>query len=539
MNATANSARACRAGPDPMELTEPQEQPAPSLKEFLYHAYDQRRPALTLAGAILSLALVLAAVMPAKYRATATLVVLPSPEFTVREAAGSHESSSSALALDQIMKAETEILGSDDLHAAVLRQAGAARLYPEVFAPAARGVLARMLHAVADAGLSPWRTRPKDQAAARQEQGLHRFHSDLAVLPAKDSNVITVTFDNKDGAQAAAAVNALLDVYATRRTRLYDDPQQALVRHEAASAADASAHADQALAAFKKLHAISDLGQERALLLQRRSQAEQGREDQGAAVAALEAQLAVLGRLERAEPDTIGMYEERDPDVRLQNANAGLQELRTKLAAARDKYKDGSRVVTGLRAEIAASEAEAARLSRNGAASVVRKGRNPSLDPLHLDRARVTAELAAAEAKLDSMQGQVRQLGLALDELDGQEAGLAVLERQRATAEQAFHETSRILADRHLSEAEEARRLANVRIIQSALVPQHPRATSLLVIAAGFVFAALGAFGWMVAMFILRPVFMTGEGLASATGLNVLAVFHLVPDQDRAELLTV
>ena len=82
---------------------------APTSREFLLQAWRNRRVATWIFGAILSLSLVLAALMPARYRASATLAVLPAPEFTVRPDAGSREQAANPLAMDQIMKAETEI----------------------------------------------------------------------------------------------------------------------------------------------------------------------------------------------------------------------------------------------------------------------------------------------------------------------------------------------------------------------------------------------------------------------------------------------
>ncbi len=504
------------------------------LREFLHHSYDQRFRAAGVFAVVLGLALLTASLLRPSYRATAILAVLPSPEFTVRAAAGSHDANASALALDQIMKTETEILNSDDLHAATLRKLGPQTIYPDIYNPQPPGMLRQAIHAVTSVMLSPWRVAPRNEQAARDERGLRSFKGDLSVLPAKDANVITVTFDNRDGAQAAGTVNAMLALYALRRSRLYDDPQLELVKREADAGALAVTEADRALAEFKRNRAISDYDQERGLLLQRRSQAQQQVADASAAVNEYQARLVSLGRLLSTEPATIGVFEEKDPDTRLLAVNAGLQDARAKLAAAADKYKDTSRVVSTLRAQIASNQAEASRLSQNAAASVVRRGRNPSIDPLHLDHARAMAESAAASARLAADRDQLQEITSSLVRLDADEAGLAVLQRQKASAEQVYRDTGRILAERRLSEAEDARRLANVRVIQSASVPQAPRALPLLVIAAGLVLAVFAAGTWVLGVFLLRPVFLTGEGLEVATGLPVLAVFTRVqPDRER------
>ena len=498
----------------------------PPMREFLHHAYQNRRPALLAGAGVLAASLVLAAILPPSYRAVATLAVLPSPEFTVREPAGSRATSASAMVLDQIMKAESEILGSDALHRATIEKIGPARLYPDIFAPAPRGLARRVLHAVSATLLSPWRVTPADQTAARAERGIGRFRRDLSVLPAKDANIIDVTFDAPDGAVAAGTLNTLLLLYAQRRTSLYDDPQVDIVRREAESGQRAVAEADGRLAAFKQAHAISDYEAERTLLLQRRSQLAQAGQEAASSVSEHAARLDALNKALAGEHPTIGIYTEQDSDTRLQSVNAGLEAIQARLAAAREKYRETSRLVTGLRAELAAHLAEQARLVRDATLSVVRQGRNPTIDPLRLDRAREVGELAASRARMAAEAADEANLTRTLSLLDADEAALADLQRQRASADDTYRAASRILAERHLSEAEDARRLANVRVIQPAMIPQSPRATPLLIVLAGLLFGGFASCGWVVLAYLRRPVFYTAEGLAAASGLPVLAVFE-------------
>jgi uncharacterized protein involved in exopolysaccharide biosynthesis len=509
-----------------MEALSDQQAAQPPLRELLFHAHDQRRQALGVFSSILGLALLVAALLPPSYRATATLAILPSPEFTVRASAGSHDASPSALAMDQIMKAEAELLSSDDLHAATLRQVGPGRVYPKVFNPPERGLLGRFVHAIASTLLSPWQVTPTDPAGLREEKGLRLFHDDLVVLPSKDGNVISLKFDSSDSAAAADVLNTLLRLYAERRASLYTDPQLDVVRRDMQAAQQAVAAADIGLAAFKQARQISDYDQERAQVLQRRGRADQAIADGQASISEAQARLDVLTHELGHEPAMVGLFREQDADIRLQAVNAALQDLRAKLAAAADKYRDTSRVITMLRAQIAASEAEAARLARDPTVSVWRQGRNPSLDPLRLDQARAAVELAAAKARLAEARSLRQDLGATLAQLDQDETGLAALQRQKASAEEAYRAASRILADRSLSEAEDMRRLANVRVIQRAALPQKPRPWPMTVVAAGFVFGVIGALCWIIAAFAIRPVFMTGEGLQAATGIPVLAVFR-------------
>jgi len=513
----------------------PREAP-PSLQEFVSHLRANRARALRTFAAVFVPALIVAALLRPSYRATATLAVLPAPEFTVRNSAGSHDPNTSALAMDQIMKAETAILDSDDLHAAALQKVGEAIVYPNLFGPSAPNLAMRVLHGAVHALLSPWRVTPADTQAALHQRALKNFESTLELLPTKDANVITVSFDNPSNAAAAAVVNALLSLYAARRTHLYEDPQEAIVRRAVAASEAVASAADRRLADYKARNGISDYTQQRDLLLHRLTQASQTAATADASRAEQAARVAALTQQLRGEPASVPVFRENDPDTRLQAANAALLDLRTKLAAAREKYLDGSRIVTTLNAQVDAQEAEAGRLGHDPSASVVRQGRNGNFDSLRLDRAHAAAELAAAEALLLAARKEATTVQAALDRLDTAEVGLLDLQRLSLAATDDFRTASRILAERHLTESEDALRLANVRVIQPALVPQKPRPIPLLVIAAGFVFGGLAALVRVIAGYVLHPVFLTGEGLEFATGIPVLAVFGARADEEELEM---
>lgn len=484
-----------------------------------------RAGAMRICAAVFTVFLVIAAFLPPRFAATATLAVLPAPEFTVRQDAGSHAFASNGLAMEQVMKAETAILESDALHDGTLRTLDAARLYPDLDPAVQRSFLRQLLHDIAGTLLAPWRPQPADRAAALHEAALAQFAAALTVLPAKDANVITVTFHHRDGALAAQAVNTMLARYADRRSKLYDDPQLNVVRRQTEAAAHEVADADAALAAFKAAHVISDFTAQRDLLLHRQSETDAALAAATSAAAEQQARLLVLNlhiaRLQKAVP----LYNEADTDTRLQPIDAALVDLRGKLATAREQYRDTSRKVIDLRAQIATRESERAQIAANPAPSAARTGRSEALDPLLVDRAHAAADAAAAVAREAGLRTELDEESAALARLATEETTLAGLARRRAAAADSFANASRIQDEQRMTEAEDALRLANVRVIQPALVPQRPAPTPLLVIIAGALLAALSSGAWLLLRYAARPTFLTEAALAAATGLPVLGVF--------------
>jgi uncharacterized protein involved in exopolysaccharide biosynthesis len=497
----------------------------PPIVEFLAHLRARRSSATKLFAMAVAIGLLISALVPPRFRATATLAVLPAPEFTVRQEAGSRMFNNSALALDQIMKAETEILESDDLHADTLADVGVAAVYPSLDPSATRSLPARVIATAVDVVLSPWRARPNNPLAALQDKALDRFAGDLLVLPAKESDIITVSFVNRSGAIAAQVINDMLARYAQRRGHLYDDPQVMVVRRETEALAVAVHDADTALATYKRVHTISDRVAERVLLLHRQSDAAQALADAQAAEAEQHARLAALDQQIRGVSPSVPLYQEKDEDTRLTAIDASLVDLRSNLGAARSRYRDTSRKVTDLMTQLQVREAERAQMASHANPSVVRAGRSLAIDPLLIDRAHAAAEEAAAAARAGALLTELSDVAGSLVRLEATETSLADLTRRKVVADGNFAAASRVLAEQRLTEAEDTLRMANVRVIQPARPPQRQTLTRMLICLASVLLGAVYVLMWFLVGYAMQPTFLTGEGLAYATGMPVLGVF--------------
>ena len=126
------------------------------------------------------IALFAAAVAPKSYVADARLLILLGDDYAFHTALGEAQPN---LSFDrtQMVKAETEILGSRDLAQQVVQSEGAIRLYPK----------AKML---------------TDGAA------VELFRKDLFIDNVPQSNVVTVGLKNSDPAVAAEALNKLVAI---------------------------------------------------------------------------------------------------------------------------------------------------------------------------------------------------------------------------------------------------------------------------------------------------------------------------------------
>ncbi|MGI4978399.1 MAG: hypothetical protein ACRYG6_15785 [Janthinobacterium lividum] len=498
----------------------------PSLREIATSAWADRRRIRRAIGATFALAVLVAALVPARYVTSSSLVVLLGSEFTYRPEAGGAQNVSGALGADQIMKAEVEILGADDLHEATLRRIGLDRVYPGFADPP--GTFGRLLAAVA--GLP----RAAREAVGLPVQVLHdadpvalavarRFDNDLTTEAAKDANVLTVTFRNRDPDVAADVVNTLVALYLERRHALYGDVQSATVQTQVRALSDALGQADAALAAFKASHDIDSFGLQRDLLLHRRDDLARALADSEASRAQLSARAASIARQLAATPASVRGYTEDDPDSRASSLTAGLQDLRGRAADLANRYLPTSRVMQDAQAQVAAREGELSRLRADHTASVQRQTRNPTLDALSLDGDRASTDLRAETARAAALAADARAVAAALHDLQDSDEALQQLERRREVADSAYRASAKVLDDRRMVEAVAAERATNVRVIQPARVPLRPHRLTLPILAAGLVFSLLAGAAAAVLSDATRPGFLSPEQVERRLGLPVLA----------------
>ncbi len=486
---------------------------------------DRRRilEAVTLAFVLAGLAAVL---IPARYVASASLVVLLGSEYTYRPEAGTPPSAAGELGPDQIMKAEVEILSSDDLHQATLRRIGLDRTYPGFTnRPGLLGQLAAAIAGLPRAaeqalGLEVPPLRELDPTALAV---VRRFDWDLTVEATKDANVLNVSFRNNDPDVAAETVNTLVTLYLERRQALFGDKQSATVQTQVHGLADALSEADSRLALFKASHDIASYDVQRDLLLHRRDDIARAIADSQANRTQLQARVLSLARELAQTPPTVRAYSEDDPDARAATLNTGLQDLRGREADLANRYLPDSRVMQDAHAQVAAREVELKRLHADRSASVQRQARNPTLDALSLDAERAGTDLRAETARLESLGTEFARVDAALHDLQAGAKTLEQLDRERDVADAAYRTAAKVLDDRRMIEAVAAERATNVRVIQPARVPLRPHSLMLPILAAGAVFSVLAGVGTAVLCEATRQGFLSPEQVERRLGLPVLA----------------
>ena len=165
-----------------------------------------------------------------------------------------------------------------------------------------------MKRTIAEVGLSrlyPTIASSGHSESRQQEDALKAFNSDLLVDVGLQSDVINISFLNRDAKVAHGTVQALLDQFYALEANVYANPQLQFAEEEAKRAQQKLAAAQSALTQFKAGHQIADLSGQVGQLLQQRTDVESRLQQAQGRVLEAEQREVALKALLSAVPQTL------------------------------------------------------------------------------------------------------------------------------------------------------------------------------------------------------------------------------------------
>ena len=102
------------------------------MRDLMLTAISQKARVCLIFFCIMALSVVIAVQIQPDYKARASLLVLLGTEHTFRPAAGQQFTNSGGVDAEQVLRTESSILGSDDLHRTVIREIGIDKMYPKL-----------------------------------------------------------------------------------------------------------------------------------------------------------------------------------------------------------------------------------------------------------------------------------------------------------------------------------------------------------------------------------------------------------------------
>lgn len=513
----------------------------PSGKEVVNAAFKDRRIIIT-TFIVTNVVFGLVAVMiPASYEASASLLVLPSTQWSAPAPPGTAASNQAALTDVEVLPTEVQILSGDGLHADVIRKVGLANLYPSLANPS---LLHRLKSSIESGiinvismipGVGPLAQPPVDPVL----EAVPAFDKKLLLAADPVASAITVSFRAWNPNVAASTVNTLVDLYLKKRADLYASNQSDTVLPQIQATQQHLTDIANTAADFRVKSGIYNFDTQQGLLLNQRDSLEKDLLDAENSVSQLEARTAELDRQEQTTPSTVVQSTATDYDTQMAGLEAAENSLLAQEANLRTQFQADSLPVQSVVSQIAMVDAQMQKERQAGNVSSEQTGRNANYDLILQSQLQGQADLKAALAREDSDRGQLEETNTQLETLDKNKAAYDDLARQQVVAEQGYANLVQQYYEIREGEALAQSKLSNVRLIEPAIPPLKPSPIALIVLILGFMLSIF--FGGLAALLseFQRPGVISAEKLQRLLGVVVLATVSDKEDLDRSPAMGV
>src|ERR1700712_6127589 len=102
------------------------------MRDLMLTAFSHKARVCLIVFCVMALSVAIAVMVQPDYKAKSSLLVLLGTEHTFRPAAGQQFTNSGGVDAEQVLRTESSILGSDDLHRTVIREIGIDKMYPKL-----------------------------------------------------------------------------------------------------------------------------------------------------------------------------------------------------------------------------------------------------------------------------------------------------------------------------------------------------------------------------------------------------------------------
>jgi len=340
----------------------------------------------------------------------------------------------------------------------------------------------------------------------------------ISVWPVPRSNLIALSYASQDPNWAAKFVNALLDTHLRMNAERNNNSEtEAFYRRQKDLAAKQLATANDALTAFREKVGTDLLSQDETTLRARLAQLEQ---DLTTSQTQLAEQHATVGFLTKEVDGPAGIASSAgaagQAAATIQQRIVDLELQKTQLLG---RYAPTSTVISDLDRQIT----DMKKLLNPHAAGMVSTSAVPVQGTVALNLVQAQTQQAALKARVGDLKAQIAKYTDQLEKLDSVSAQRARLQKDVASATNAYTTYVGKLEEVRFTSALDASHILNLAVVEPADIPSTPEPS------AGLLQILLGAFlslaaGLAVAFVVdkLDPTVKSATQAARATGVPVI-----------------
>ncbi len=365
----------------------------------------------------------------------------------------------------------------------------------------------------------------KKPASVRAELALDRLRKDLSVSAVRKSDVIEVTYRSRDPKQAEVVLQNLAEVYLDAHLALHGAPgSDTFLRQIYERSSQDLSTAEAKLNDFKESHHVTSLGDEKSLLLQEIAGIERGIADSSSGATRAGEETLHLERLVSATPQTIEKERQSVPNqASSEQLDLLLVTLKNKRTEAAQRYRADDRVIEGLDAQIAQTEASL-QASRDSKAQEVSTGINPTYLSAQGEYLKASTDFVGNRAQMWALQKSLAEARAKLASLDAATGQYDDLQRHVTETEAVTALYKRQSDQAHVDGMLDRQRIANVTVAEAptrAELPSSPKRG--LILSFGFIWSIFAACGTALALDLSTERVCTPFELEQIPDLPLLA----------------
>jgi uncharacterized protein involved in exopolysaccharide biosynthesis len=454
-----------------------------SLRDFLYVVFKHKTKILIVFLSTVITVTVASFIIKPTYEASSNILIKFGRE-NIYIPATDHVSPIVNLNRQEEINSEIEILKSRNLIEKTVKALGVKTIYPKLFKKSKSGHKKETL-------------TPFDKAVLKAQKK-------LKIEAVKKSDVIHVKFQHHDPYIAANVVNTLVNFYLDRHLEVHKNQGgYRFFKEQVILAEKKLKNSEKALEKFNDKHRISSLDQQKTLILEQISELQAALEKTQRQIHETQNKINEIKTQLAGNPleITVGMEMDRNPHV-IASLREKLIELQSTEQQLLTKYREDSRTVQNKRMEIG-------RVKRTLAKEEL-KIYQADLKDLRTREASQRTHLGGYQKELNKLNDLVVQLRR--------------FKRQRDTDEKNYQLYLTKLEESRISDTMDMEKIANVKVIQAALVPLKPvKPKKLLNIILAIILGTVGSLGLAFFSEFMDHSFTTGADFEEKLDMPLLA----------------
>ena len=440
--------------------------------------------------------------IPHTYEAKSSLLVKFGREHIYRSEVGNAAVPRVPFIMEKLIDTETKIITSRDLIEKTIKSLGVASIYPEL-------------------------TKNTKRDLTPLEAATSKFQKSISVESKKESDVISISFEHENPITTARVVNRLVELLKEKHIEVFSNLKSSFLKKQLNTYLKRLNESESKLELFKKDFGIYNQEEQISYLLKQRV-------DTDASLKAIENQIIEnkekIKSLNNQLANTtknVPLYTDKGGERSriIDDANEKLLALKIKEQEILGKYKlfnESKLWLAEVRKEIALVK-KFLKDQKVGSKESVRTGKNIIYQQIEMDLIKSKAQLNSLNAKYINVEEQITNLDEQMRNFDLKGRELKKLNRELALNESNYNSYLQKLEEARISKEMDMQKMANISVIQKAIVPKKPiRPNKRVNVMVGIL---LGAFAGLIFAFFCEYIsydVSTPKKAESLLGLPIL-----------------